>query len=156
MKNPCDFVICLSDMHKLSYTRKIGLLNFGEWETIKTPYFWQTCICPESNLKNICFHHKKLFRKRFEEPNDKCCNVLNTHKNGTVSHSPIHKNKHWIYCLKTIKSEKFQDPPPPFCVDVINGWPLNSSWLWRANIWNNNHTHLFNILCNFLWKNGTS
>ena len=47
-------------------------------------------------------------------------------------------------------------PPPPFCVDTINGWPLNSSWLWRANIWNNNHIHLFNILSNFLWKNGKS
>ena len=111
MENPCDFVIRLSDMHKLSYTRKIGLLNFSEWETIKTTYFWQTYIGPESNLKNICFHHKKLLGKRFEEPNSKCCNVFNTHKNGTVSHSAIRKNKHWIYCLKTIKSEKFQDPP---------------------------------------------
>ena len=60
MENPCDFVIHLSDMHKLSYTRKIGLLNFSEWETIKTTYFWQTCIGPESNLKNICFHHSYL------------------------------------------------------------------------------------------------
>ena len=34
-----------------------------------------------------------------------------THKNRTVSHYAIRKNKHWIYCLKTIKSEKFQDPP---------------------------------------------
>ena len=127
-----------------------------KWETIKTTYFWQTCIGPESNVKNICFHHKKLFGKSFEEPNNKCCNVFNTHKSRTVSHSPIHKNKHWIYCLKTIKSEEFQDHPPPFWVDVINGWPLNSSWLWRANIWNNNHIHLFNILSNFLWKNGKS
>ena len=149
-------MIRLSDKHKLSYTRKIGLLNFSEWETIKNTYFWQTCIGPESNVKNICFHHKKLFGKSFEEPNNKCCNVFNTHKSRTVSHSPIHKNKHWIYCLKTIKSEEFQDHPPPFWVDVINGWPLNSSWLWRANIWNNNHIHLFNILSNFLWKNGKS
>ena len=109
MENPCDFVICLSDMHTLSYSRKIGLLNFIEWETIKTTYFWQTCIGLESNLKNICFHHKELFRKRFEECNNKCSNVFNTHKNRRVSHSPICKNKHWIYCLKTIESEKFQD-----------------------------------------------
>ena len=102
-------MIRLSDMHKLSYTRKIGLLNFSEWETIKTTYFWQTSIDPESNLKNICFHHKELFRKRFEERNNKCCNVFNTHKNGRVPHSPIRKNKHCIYCLKTIESEKFQD-----------------------------------------------
>ena len=136
--------------------KKIGLLNFSEWETIKTTYFWQTSIDPESNLKNICFHHKELFRKRFEERNNKCCNVSNTHKNGRVSHSPIRKNKHCIYCLKTIESEKFEDPPPPFCVDVINGWLLNNSWLWRAKIWNNYHIHLFNILSNFLWKNGKS
>ena len=110
MENPCDFVICLSDMHTLSYSRKIGLLNFIEWETIKTTYFWQTCIGLESNLKNICFHHKELFGKRFEECNNKCSNVFNTHKNRRVSHSPICKNKHWIYCLKTIESEKFQDP----------------------------------------------
>ena len=109
MENPCDFVIHLSDMHKLSYTRKIGLLNFSEWETIKTTYFWQTCIGPESNLKNICFHHKELFGKRFEERNNKCCNVFNTHKNGRVPHSPIRKSKHWIYYLKKIGSEKFQD-----------------------------------------------
>ena len=115
MKNLCDFVIRLSDMHKLSYTRKIGLMNFSEWETIKT-----------------CFHHKKLLGKSFEERNNKCCKVFKTHKNGRVSHSPIRKNEHWIYCLKAIKSEKFQDPPPPFCVGVINGWPRNSSWLWRA------------------------
>ena len=115
MKNLCDFVIRLSDMHKLSYTRKIGLMNFSEWETIKT-----------------CFHHKKLLGKSFEERNTKCCKVFKTHKNGRVSRSPIRKNKHWIYCLKAIKSEKFQDPPPPFCVGVINGWPRNSSWLWRA------------------------
>ena len=113
MENPCDFVIHLSDMHKLSYTRKIGLLNFSEWETIKTTYFWQTSIDPESNLKNICFHHKELFGKRFEERNNKCCNVFNTHKNGRVPHSPIRKNKHCIYCLKTIESEKFQDPHLP-------------------------------------------
>ena len=113
MENPCDFVIHLSDMHKLSYTRKIGLLNFSEWETIKTTYFWQTCIGPESNLKNICFHHKELFGKRFEERNNKCCNVFNTHKNGRVPHSPIRKNKHCIYCLKTIESEKFQDTHLP-------------------------------------------
>ena len=113
MENPCDFVIHLSDMHKLSYTRKIGLLNFSESETIKTTYFWQTCIGPESNLKNICFHHKELFGKRFEECNNKCCNVFNTHKNGRVPHSPIRKNKHYIYCLKTIESEKFQDPHLP-------------------------------------------
>ena len=109
MENPCDFVIHLSDMHKLSYTRKIGLLNFSEWETIKTTYFWQTCIGPESNLKNICFHHKELFGKRFEERNNKCCNVFNTHKNGRVPHSPIRKSKHWICYLKKIESEKFQD-----------------------------------------------
>ena len=113
MENPCDFVIHLSDMHKLSYTRKIGLLNFSEWETFKTTYFWQTCIGPESNLKNICFHHKELFGKRFEERNNKCCNVFNTHKNGRVPHSPIRKNKRWIYYLKTIESEKFQDPYLP-------------------------------------------
>ena len=92
MENPCDFVIRLSDhCHKLSYTRKNGLLNFSEWETIKTTYFWQTCIGPESNLKNICFHHKELFGKRFEERNNKCCNVFNTHKNGRVSHPPSAK-----------------------------------------------------------------
>ena len=146
MENPCDFVIRLSDMHKISHTRKIGLLNFSERETIKSKYFWQTCIGPESNPKNICFYDKKLFGKRFEKRNNKCCNAFNTHKNGRLSDSPIPKNKHWIYCLKTIKSEEFQDPPPPFCVDFINGWPLNSSWLWKANIWNNNHIHLFNIL----------
>ena len=94
-------MIRLRDMYILSYTRKIGLLNFSEWETIKTTYFWQTCTGPEISVKNICFHHKKLFGKSFEEPNNKCCNVFNTHKSGTVSHSPIHKNKHWIYCLKT-------------------------------------------------------
>ena len=109
MENPCDFVIHLSDMHKLSYTRKIGLLNFSEWETIKTTYFWQTCIGPESNLKNICFHHKELFGKRFEERKNKCRNVFKTHKNGRVPHSPIRKSKHWIYYLKKIGSEKFQD-----------------------------------------------
>ena len=63
-------------MHKLSYTRKIDLLNFSEWETIKITHFWQTCIGPESSLKNICFHHKELFGKRFEERNNKCCNDL--------------------------------------------------------------------------------
>ena len=90
MENPCDFGICLRDQcHKLSQTRKIGLLNFSEWETsIKTTPFWQTCIGPESNLKNIYFHHKELFGKRFEEHNNKCCNVFNTHKKGKVSHSP--------------------------------------------------------------------
>ena len=118
MENPGDFVIRLSDMHKLSYTKKIGLLNFSEQDTIKTTYFWQTSIGPESNVKNICFHRKELFGKRFEERNN---NVFNTHKNGRVSHSPIRKNKHFIYCLKKIESERFQDPPAPFCVDVING-----------------------------------
>ena len=113
MENPCDFVIHLSDMHKLSYTRKIDLLNFSEWETIKTTHFWQNCIGPESSLKNICFHHKELFGKRFEERNNKCCNAFNTHKNGRVPHSPIRKNKRWIYYLKTIESEKFQDPHLP-------------------------------------------
>ena len=90
MENPCDFGICLRDQcHKLSQTRKIGLLNFSEWETsIKTTPFWQTCIGPESNLKNIYFHHKELFGKRFEEHNNKCCNVFNTRKKGKVSHSP--------------------------------------------------------------------
>ena len=95
---------------------------------------------------HICFHHKKLLGKRFVERNNKCCKVFNTHKNGRVSHSPIRKNKNWIYCLKAIKSEKFQDPPSPFCVGVINGSPLNSSWLWRANIWSNDHIHLLNTL----------
>ena len=88
MENPGDFVIRLSDMHKLSYTKKIGLLNFSEQDTIKTTYFWQTSIGPESNVKNICFHHKELFGKRFEERNN---NVFNTHKNGRVSHSPSAK-----------------------------------------------------------------
>ena len=77
-------------------------------------------------------------------------------KKRRVSHSAIHQNKQWIYFLKTKESEKFQDSLPPFCVDVINRWPLNSSWLWRANIWNNNHIHVFNILSNFLWKNRKS
>ena len=156
MEDPCDFVIRLSECINYFTLKKIGLLNFSEWETIKTTYFWQTSIDPDSNLKNICFHHKELFRKRFEERNNKCCNVFNTHKNGRVSHSPIRKNKHCIYCLKTIESEKFEDPPPPFFADVINGWPLNNSWLWRAKIWNNYHIHLFKILSNFLWKNGKS
>ena len=91
MENPCDFVIPLNDMHKLSYTNKISFLNFSEWETIKTTYFWQTSIDPESNIKNICFHQKELFGKRFEEGNNKCCNVFNTHKNGRISHSSFHK-----------------------------------------------------------------
>ena len=118
MEDPCDFVIRLSECINYFTLKKIGLLNFSEWETIKTTYFWQTCIGPESNVKNICFHHKELFGKRFEERNN---NVFNTHKNERVSHSPIRKNKHFIYCLNKIDSEKFQDPPPPFCVDVING-----------------------------------
>ena len=123
---------------------------------LKPHTFGKPALTQKVNLKNICFHHKELFRKRFEERNNKCCNVFHTHKNGKASNSPIRKNKHCIYCLKTIESEKFEDPPPPFCVDVINGWPLHNSWLWRAKIWNNYHIHLFNILSNFLWKNGKS
>ena len=123
---------------------------------LKPHTFGKPALTQKVNLKNICFHHKELFRKRFEEHKNKCCNVFNTHKNARVSHSPIRKNKHCIYCLKTIESEKFEDPTPPFCVDVINEWPLNNSGLWRAKIWNNYHIHLFNILSNFLWKNGKS
>ena len=63
MENPCDFGIHLSDQcRKLSHSTKIVLVNFSEWETsIKTTYFWRACIDPESNLENICFHHKELF-----------------------------------------------------------------------------------------------
>ena len=94
MKNLCDFVIRLSDLHKLSYTRKIALLNFSEWETIKT-----------------CFHHKKLLGKRFEEHNNKCCKVFNIHKNGRVSHSPICKKQALDLLFKGNKIWEISRPP---------------------------------------------
>ena len=106
-------------------------------------------------LLKPAFIIKSYFEKDLRSVTTNAARYLTSIKTQEYPTPPSAKNKHWIYCLKAIKSEKFQDHPPPFCVGVINGWPLNSSWLWRANIWNNNHIHLFNTLSNFFvekWK----
>ena len=123
---------------------------------LKPHTFVKPGLARKVTLKISAFIIKSYLGKDLKSVTKNVAMYLTPIQNGRVSHSPICQNKQWIYFLKTKESGKFQDPPPPFCVDVMNGWPLNSSWLWRANIWNNNHIHVFNILSNFLRKNRKS
>ena len=113
--------------------------SVNEKQVLKPHPFGKPALAQKVTSKISTFIIKSYLEKDLKSITTNVAMYLTPVKKEKYPTPPIYRNKQWVYCLKIIKSEKFQktpSPPPPFCMDVINGWPLNNSWLLRANIWN--------------------
>ena len=65
--------------HKLSYVKKIGLINFKDIESLEKQILIKRSGIQAQNT-TICYHQKHVLLVKYESYQTKCCDPFNTHK----------------------------------------------------------------------------